>query len=898
MHRELSINPVFMKSPADFRNYAGDDPDIWLQLIGSKVVHRKWGVGDITDVVRISDGSGKRRTCGGVFVRFSADNHSYTERFGLNDFGNGTFTAFLVRTDILYSQIMAYLKKLAIADALKIAEEYREQLTNEGYHVEHTAVPYIQLEGLLKNHHFMAADEQLEKTHIVDRDDYDLVKTQYIMEYFQRDHGRQLDAYKAAALAKMRDNLLVTARAGSGKTSLLTCLAVLLVDKYNVDPEKILVLAFNKKAAREIKERITRDLKAIAFPNARTFHSLAYQIVLPTAPILYDKSDEIFARPMSSFIRDLLRRIWNPVFQLQMYLVFRKELKELEATGALLEDAEYLIFRRNYRDISLAGEYVKSFGEKIVADFLFEHAIQYSYEKPVFWGLSVYRPDFIIYHQSRDIVLEHWALDPAVENEVLPADWTISAKQYKEQIAEKRAYWQERGVLLLETSVRDLRSGREVFEKTLKGILESAGIPCKKLPENDIQRRVIRIHVNRMTNLFGQFIQRCKKSRWDATTAIEKINAYSAGDDKEKVFIILAARVYQEYERALQDKGHIDYDILMESAVNHITQSGGRCSIRQDDHELPVRDIQWILIDEYQDFSLQFHSMLEALRRCNGNAKVFCVGDDWQAINRFAGSDLKYFKKYSDYFENAESAVLPLNYRSRKAIVEAGNRLMHEQGTPGLSLPDKDGGKVILRNVDKVWIECRRNEEYLVAYNADKKFRFFRTLDDGREVPADSGEIVARYLKTIYEVVIEEKNINKTVAILSRTGHFYHLSELSLFLKKLQNCFTDAQLTRLGGRREFERKFSISTAHGFKGLEADIVFILKACRGSFPLIHPDYSLFRLFGDTERQVLEDELRLFYVALTRAKDEVWLLTETDRESDFIRRVVNDKEDVLPF
>lgn len=77
--------------------------------------------------------------------------------------------------------------------------------------------------------------------------------------------------------------------------------------------------------------------------------------------------------------------------------------------------------------------------------------------------------------------------------------------------------------------------------------------------------------------------------------------------------------------------------------------------------------------------------------------------------------------------------------------------------------------------------------------------------------------------------------------------------------------------------------------HSFKGLEADIIFLLHACQGAFPLIHPDYGLFGLFGDTEQQVLEDERRLFYVAVTRAREQVWFLTETDRESDFVQELM---------
>jgi DNA helicase-4 len=302
-----------------------------------------------------------------------------------------------------------------------------------------------------------------------------------------------------------------------------------------------------------------------------------------------------------------------------------------------------------------------------------------------------------------------------------------------------------------------------------------------------------------------------------------------------------------------------------------------------------MRSLKRVLIDEYQDCSPQFFALLQSLRQHNPNIRLFCVGDDWQAINRFAGSDLSFFVDFRKHFEASHSAVLPTNFRSPNAIVEAGNRIMHGKGTPGKCLPDKEGGEIHQRNIDEVWIECRPGNEYAALWEADRKFRFLRTLEDGREVCDDPGEIVARYLKLIYEIITDSRNAGKDVAILSRTNQLHHLRDLSVFVRKLKSCFTPQQVEQLGGKRAVDRNVRIGTVHSFKGLEADIVFLLRACEGAFPFIHPDFTLFRLFGDSEQQILEDERRLFYIALTRAKEQVWFLTETDRESDFVRELI---------
>lgn len=214
---------------------------------------------------------------------------------------------------------------------------------------------------------------------------------------------------------------------------------------------------------------------------------------------------------------------------------------------------------------------------------------------------------------------------------------------------------------------------------------------------------------------------------------------------------------------------------------------------------------------------------------------------------------------------------------------------MHGKGVPGKWLPDKEGGEIHQRNIDEVWIECRPGHAYAAVREADRKFRFLQTLEDGREVCNDRGEIVARYLKLIYEIITDPRNAGKDVAILSRTNQLHHLRDLSEFVRKLESCFTPQQVVQLGGKRAIDRNVRIGTVHSFKGLEADIVFVLRACERVFPLIHPDFTLFRLFGDSEQQILEDERRLFYVALTRAKEQVWFLTETDRESAFVRELM---------
>ena len=88
--------------------------------------------------------------------------------------------------------------------------------------------------------------------------------------------------------------------------------------------------------------------------------------------------------------------------------------------------------------------------------------------------------------------------------------------------------------------------------------------------------------------------------------------------------------------------------------------------------------------------------------------------------------------------------------------------------------------------------------------------------------------------------------------------------------------------------RALANKIRVETVHGFKGLEADIVILVSVTENAYPLIHPDSTLFALFGRNATDIVAEEKRLFYVALTRAKEKVYILTEHKRESPFLNEL----------
>jgi DNA helicase IV len=733
--------------------------------------------------------------------------------------------------------------------------------------------------------HYQNAEQLFQQSKLISTEDYLQIAGPYIQEYVKNRYGESISEEQATALIHPSQNLLISARAGSGKTRVLACKTSLLIDLARVHPDRLLVMAFNNPAASEILGRIRTNFKQPAFENARTFHSLAMQLVQPEENLLYDDQKDYANQAMSQFIQTLLKEeIHNPIFIEKMYAFFRNEMREIERAGFLLDDRSYFDFRRSMQQVTLKGEKVKSTGEKFIADYLFEHDIVYRYEKTWKWGSQIYRPDFSLLHEQKDFVIEHWGIDEYDPQRKVPEEWTQTWDQYHSQMQAKRAHWKEEGVTLIETSIRDLRGGREAFEQILGDRLALTGIQNTKLFTAELFNRVKEhdANITKMANLFVQFIQKAKKQMLKAKDVQNLLRTYQPDDEREAVFIDLACRVYLEYEPALVRHKKIDFDDLLIRAIEKIHATQGNCTIRlgKKSRLVKMNELRWILLDEYQDFSRLFYELIAAIRRYNPDVRLYCVGDDWQSINGYAGSDLAYFTRFINWVENASKVYLTTNFRSRAAIVTNGNALMANKGIPAEAAPDHPGGEVCVEKMDDTWVEMRENTDQ----KKDDE-RFLITEDSIIGNGNKSYRVIAsKYLKRCYQIISSKRQNIESVAILNRTNWIDGI-RLSDFRKKLLSCFTTTDLKDNWGP---EKRIQIITAHKSKGLQADLVIILNACDRSFPLIHPDSALFRIFGKTPADAYEEELRLFYVAATRAKNSLYILTEKGRESAFLDRL----------
>lgn len=718
--------------------------------------------------------------------------------------------------------------------------------------------------------------------------DFVTLKTPKVSQVFSA-MGIALDEEQIRATAYPQSRLLITARAGSGKTRTLCAKAALSIHDEGLYPDQILILAFNKAAALTVKERLEAGGQVKDYRNARTFHSLAYQLFKPNKKLLFDAGGEPSAREQSRFAQRMLRRILNPAFKEAMVEFFRQELEQIEGLGRDLGPDDYMIFRRSLEHVTLKGERVKSNGEKFIADFLFEHGIEYRYERPWAWKVdflddSVYKPDFSIMQGGFDYVLEHWAINPYDPNARLPDHWTTSTQSYKAQITAKRAFWAGHSMKLMETHTGMLAMGRDAFENHLRDELERQGIKCERLSQTEIVRRVFEndIVISRMAELFLQFIQRAKKRVWSTDQLFQQIAANPDPEPRSRIFHDLALRAYREYEAMLAEESAMDFDDLLTQATLAVRERGAGLKIHLGDGRMiALSELRWIMLDEYQDFSELYFRMLEAILDVNPRIRLIAVGDDWQAINAFAGADLRFFQNFGAYFPDSSTTGVATNYRSDTLVVSAGNRLMAGKGMPAKQCR-RSSGEIKVLNLKDVWIEFRPGDAYAADRESDSIYLAARENGKG---PSPSMVRLAQALKLCSQII---QDLDLTVRppqkamILARTGKVYGI-ELAVFRKMLVLALSKTLDIKVDN---LEQHVLESTAHGSKGQEAHTVIILDATSRQFPKVHPDNMLFRPFGVTPKAVLDEERRLFYVAITRAEDRLFVLTDAGDESPYLR------------
>lgn len=696
---------------------------------------------------------------------------------------------------------------------------------------------------------FLAADEALAadpECDLLSADDYNYLKADFARARIRQEAGLVLDRNQAAAVAAVRGDVQVVARAGSGKTRTLAARAVFLQKHCKVRPNEIMLLAFNKSAAENMKAQLVPKL-GTDLPHVMTFHALAYALVQPEQDLVFDdpSADQFGLSLEVQEVIDEHIRIGDYSARIRdlMLAHFKDDWERIVKGGFQLNREEFLNCRRLLPRESLKGDFVKSFGERVIANALFEHNIDYKYERNFRWNGVVYRPDFTIPNGTGGgVVIEYFGLqgDP---------DYDGMSQQKREFWATQFPKW-----TLLEFSPKDIaENGEEKFVEILMKGLSDVGVEGERLPDDVIWERVRRRDPDRFSSAMKTFVGRCRKLNLSPDDLEARVEAHTPWSTAEREFISIGAAIYRVYLKRIHERNKEDFDGMMWRSVAQI-RSGTTRFIRDRGRETgDLAGLKFVMIDEFQDFAPAFFELVRAIRYVNPGVRFFCVGDDWQAINGFAGSDLEYFEHFDKYFEDSSRLHMPTNYRSARRIVRAGNILMRGLGAEANAASTAQG-EVRLYNLDDMNLQPQE----LTVHNGD--------------------EITPAVLRLVRSFL----DHGKDVVMLSRRNTVPCYVD-----KKADASFLTHVRSYLPG--EDRERVTASTVHKYKGRESAAVIVLDALQRSYPLIHPDWVFYRVFGDTIGSIEAEERRLFYVALTRAKDTLVLITESGLESPYLDDLV---------
>ncbi|MET2900401.1 UvrD-helicase domain-containing protein [Vibrio rotiferianus] len=673
--------------------------------------------------------------------------------------------------------------------------------------------------------------------------DIEKIRNRYIQRqlsqyesFFDNVESNPLTDKQRVACVTDNDNNLLLAGAGTGKTSVMVGRTGYLVNSGQANPNDILLLAYGRIAAQEMDERIKEKL---GFDNvkASTFHSLGVKIISAVegkAPSLskLEDSAKVKAKWMHDEIETLMQDSGYKAALLEYfssYYFVDKNPWAFESQGAYLK---YL----NDNDIrSMRGDKVKSYGELVIANWLFRKGINYQYEAKYRFDVATeehrqYEPDF--YLPDYDIYIEYYGTDE--NGDTAPY---IDRESYHASIEWKRATHKKYETGYIEVFYHQHKNQKLL--QVLENELVKRGVKAHPVSDNALLDSLDQLgQVTELAKLLGVLVDMYKAACLDEV-GVNKIIKESIDSKQTAKALELLMPLYARYEKYLRENHVIDFNDMIGKALDYV---------HTGQFQSPWK---YLLVDEFQDISEPRARLVKALRDSTPGSSLFCVGDDWQAIYRFSGADVRLTTEFSKYFGPTSETTLDMTFRFNSSIGDVATRFV-TQNPVQLKKEIRS-----LVQVDKAAVSLvRQGNDELGMSSLEKA------------LTAISNQVLA-----------SNKPSENKVYLLARYWH--QLPDLNL-LRTLKYRFPMLDIEN-------------QSFHASKGKEAEYVVVMGLSTGKhgFPSekqIPPLVDALLPQGD--RFEYAEERRLFYVALTRAKSRAYLLADMMDASDFVMELIKAK------
>lgn len=721
--------------------------------------------------------------------------------------------------------------------------------------------------------------------------------------------GKSLDSQQREAIVVDEDAVKVIAGAGSGKTFTIQGKVKYLTEKRDVDPSEILAISFSNASVDDLKERIAEPI------DIKTFHKVGKDILTQ-----YNQ----YSRPDTSALKRIIKRYLTKkalknediskklIEFFSFYINVPPSDDDIKYEGDLLdwqEGVDFSTLKRRFKNKqreTLNNEIVRSYEELYIANFLFIYGIKYTYEKiysypnknferefnkfkeflfsfneeipdelknditedllnltDIFeeYEIKDYLPDF--YLDDYNIYIEHFGLNRNCENHLIGGK---SSEEYVKEMEWKRKVHKKYGTTLIETFSYYQSENRLLTRLAEK--LQAQGVEFNEIDYREVYRILLENKTIKEWEdfivLLKTFIELFKGNNYDETK-FKEFYDYVGGlkdsfsKDRTIAFLKIVEEIYNDYEAYLLKIKKIDFNDMINKASDCIVKNG---------LDLPYK---YIIVDEYQDTSFTRYNLLRNICDSIG-AKIMVVGDDWQSIYSFSGCDVNIFTKFDNFFDVCETRYIEKTYRNSQQLIDASSNF-------------------VMKNPDQTRKELKSSKSLKYPI---KLVNFDNDFDE-----------ILKFELIIKNIINQSTFKNKKILILGRNN-----KDIFNLLKNfnVENEYGKRKFEILGDKDKLRRNKFVKivyrespdvnieyrTVHQSKGLECDNVILinLKNWKAGFPnkmVDDPVLNFVKRNGDSFSYA--EERRLFYVALTRTKNNVYLLAPYFKSSVFVQELKTD-------
>lgn len=320
----------------------------------------------------------------------------------------------------------------------------------------------------------------------------------------------------------------------------------------------------------------------------------------------------------------------------------------------------------------------------------------------------------------------------------------------------------------------------------------------------------------------------------------------SSNDDKDHdIFLKIAEDFYSYYQKYLDMHQQIDFNDMINESSKLIKKYGLK------------KHYRYILVDEYQDTTYTNYNLIKSLQD-KTDAHLTVVGDDWQSIYGFRGTNIEFFSHFEEYFENPQRIFIEKTYRNPQELIDIA-------------------GSFIMKNPKQIRKSLKSPK------NLKKPVKIIYPQKN----PIEKREM-------IYNLIKDLSKKSEDVLILGRTNNNINQFIKHRNLVKKGNLKKDKFLRILDKTDKSMNNVYYRTLHSSKGLEADNVIIINMVDDylGFPSKLKTHSVLNYVNTKNYDYkYSEERRLFYVGLTRSKNNVYLISDKNNPSEFIEELIDD-------